>query len=202
MASLETSVQHSRHLCPLYFWTTWKKSPHSRMMDGVIKLERGQNESSGIYFWESCLRSVTHRQFKISSRGHVFAICDWSLMIFIAKGVLRQLLYLSLFRSFSSTSLFWHWSGPIKRLKHCHVMKERLGSLSSLITVAVKLHPGLNLGRQQQYTDTVCALVLNTCFGILDTKAKQKLWVAALWGEKSLKKLMKFKLTIKMKKIK
>lgn len=40
------------------------KSPHSRMMDEVIKLERGQNESRGIYFWESCLLSVTHRQFK------------------------------------------------------------------------------------------------------------------------------------------
>lgn len=54
-------------------------------------------------------------------------------------------------------------------------MKERLGGLSSLITVAVKLHPGLNLGRLQQYTDTVRALVQNMCFGVLNTKARPQL---------------------------
>lgn len=61
-------------------------------------------------------------------------------------------------------------------------MKERLGGLSSLITVAVKLHPGLNPGRRQQYTDTVRALVQNMCFGVLNTKARQQLWVVAWWG--------------------
>lgn len=70
-------------------------------------------------------------------------------------------------------------------------MKERLGGLSSLITVAVRLHPGLNLGRQQQYTDTVRALVQNMCSRVLNTKARQQLWVAALRGVKPLKSLVK-----------
>lgn len=61
-------------------------------------------------------------------------------------------------------------------------MKERLGGLSSLITVAVKLHPGLNPGRLQQYTDTVRALVQNMCFGVLNTKARLQLWVVAWQG--------------------
>lgn len=60
------------------------------MMDGVIKLERGQNESAGIYFWESCPLSVTHRQFKISSGGMCLQFVT-GLNDFIAKKQFHQL---------------------------------------------------------------------------------------------------------------
>lgn len=105
---------------------------HSRMMDEVIKLERRQNESRGVYFWESrSLLSVTHRPFRQSIEADVPNL--WLNDFNLTRLSLRLL---SLF--------FWSFFLKlIERLKACHVMKEQLHSLSSLITGAVRLHPRL-----------------------------------------------------------
>lgn len=77
------------------------------MMDGVIKLERGQNESAGIYFWESCPLSVTHRQFKISSGGMCLQFVT-GLNDFIAKKQFHQLVAADqLFSLFFGCALIW-----------------------------------------------------------------------------------------------
>lgn len=49
------------------------KSPHSRMMDEVIKLERRQNESRGVYFWEA----IFYLQNSEKAGGQMFLICDF-----------------------------------------------------------------------------------------------------------------------------
>lgn len=53
------------------------KSPHSGMMDEVIKLERRQNESRGVYFWEAvCYLKLTDNSEEVS--GQMFLICDFA----------------------------------------------------------------------------------------------------------------------------